>query len=79
MMSPAKVKISARSSLVFSGDITVEELDVDGALEVFAHPGTCVHIKRLIVRNAGWRLVRFSVVAEPDLSSMLRWLVPPMS
>jgi hypothetical protein len=68
-MSPTKVKISSRSSLVLSGDITVEELDVDGALEVVAHPGTCVHIKRLVVRNAGWGLVCFPLAAEPYLTS----------
>jgi hypothetical protein len=55
--SPSKVKITARSSLVLAGDITIGELDVDGALEIIAHTGACVHIKRLIVRNAGWMLV----------------------
>lgn len=33
-------------------------LDVDGALDVDVASGASLHIERLIVRNAGWQLVR---------------------
>jgi hypothetical protein len=51
---PASVKVTARSSVVLAGDIVVEELDVDGALDVTVERGASLRIKRLVVRNAGW-------------------------
>lgn len=58
LLAPEKVKITGRSSLVLAGDVTIESLELDGALEVVAEPGTQAHIKRLVVRNDGWTLVR---------------------
>mmetsp|Transcript_101101 Transcript_101101/g.290997 ORF Transcript_101101/g.290997 Transcript_101101/m.290997 type:complete len:588 (+) Transcript_101101:118-1881(+) len=52
----AKLSISQRSALVLDGDISIEELTVDGALVVRASPGCRVRIRRLNVRNAGWQL-----------------------
>ena len=51
-------RISARSTLILDGDITVDRLDLDGALEIHAVPGAQVRVKRLVVRNAGCRFVR---------------------
>eukprot|EP00500_Bicosoecida_sp_ms1_P004104 CAMPEP_0203808568 /NCGR_PEP_ID=MMETSP0115-20131106/1694_1 /ASSEMBLY_ACC=CAM_ASM_000227 /TAXON_ID=33651 /ORGANISM="Bicosoecid sp, Strain ms1" /LENGTH=621 /DNA_ID=CAMNT_0050717259 /DNA_START=128 /DNA_END=1993 /DNA_ORIENTATION=+ len=52
--SPSKVRVSQRSTLVLRGDdIVVEELDLDGALEIRAAPGARVTVKKLAVRNAG--------------------------
>lgn len=51
---PADVRFTARSTVVLRGsDITVESLDVDGALEIRAAEGASVTIKRLVVRNGG--------------------------
>jgi hypothetical protein len=55
---PAQVSVSARSSLVVTGDVTVEHLDLDGALVVKADPGTKLTIKSVVVRNDGWQMVR---------------------
>jgi UDP-sugar pyrophosphorylase len=55
------VKISQRSTLVLEGPgVTVEALDLDGALVVRAVPGARVTIRRLAVRNAGWALTALS-------------------
>jgi hypothetical protein len=34
-----------------AGDITIRELDVYGTLEIIAHTGACVHIKRLMFQK----------------------------
>lgn len=54
---PGRVKISPNSSLVIRGaDVTVESLDLDGALEVDCEDGAPPGVIRdLIVRNQGWR------------------------
>jgi UDP-sugar pyrophosphorylase len=54
--SPASVSISARSTLVVSGDVTIHSLHLDGALWITAAPGARVIVKRLSVTNAGWDL-----------------------
>uniref|UniRef100_A0A7S1NMY0 Uncharacterized protein n=1 Tax=Eutreptiella gymnastica TaxID=73025 RepID=A0A7S1NMY0_9EUGL len=48
-------KVSASSTLILDGDITVQKLDLDGCLIVRAVKGAKVTIKRLTVRNAGWK------------------------
>lgn len=52
----ARVSISQRSTLVLDGEITLEGLELDGALTITAKAGCRVRIKRLAVRNEGWRL-----------------------
>jgi UDP-sugar pyrophosphorylase len=52
------VKISNRSTLVIDGEnITIDGLDLDGALVIRAAPGTQVSIKNLKVVNKGWELI----------------------
>lgn len=54
---PSQVHIRQGSTLVLEGDITIDSLDLEGALIVRAAPGARVHIKSLSVRNAGFKLV----------------------
>ena len=58
---PAAVKISEDSSLVLRGRVTIESLDLDGALDVSVADGASLHIHRLVVRNDGWTLVRIDI------------------
>ena len=51
--SPEKVSISSRSTLVLSGDITIESLTLDGALELFVEPGASLTVSDVKVVNAG--------------------------
>jgi len=48
--------ISHRSTLILEGDITIKNLNLDGALIIRAAPGTRVHILKLSVVNEGWTL-----------------------
>ena len=50
-----KCRVAAGATLVLDGDIHVEHLDLEGTLIVRAVPGAKVLVKRLTVRNAGWR------------------------
>ena len=50
----AKVSVSARSTLVLDGAVTVHSLALDGALVVKAGPGVNVAIKECAIRNEGW-------------------------
>jgi len=59
--SPEKVKISARSTLVVRGPgITIESLDLDGALVIDVDRGEEAIVRDLVVKNDGWRMVRTS-------------------
>eukprot|EP00947_MAST-08B_sp_MAST-8B-sp1_P000653 g653.t1 len=51
---PAEVKISDGSTLVVEGDVTIESLDLDGALTIRAPPGAKGVVRNLTVKNAGW-------------------------
>ena len=52
---PAKLKISASSSLVVSGSgVTIESLDLDGALVIECEEGATGVIRDLVVKNKGW-------------------------
>lgn len=53
-----QVSVTERSSLVVAGDVTIEHLDVDGALVVQVVPGAKLTIRSLVVRNSGWKVVR---------------------
>jgi hypothetical protein len=53
--NPSAVKITGRSSLVLKGEgLTIESLDLDGALVIECEPGTTGVIRNLTVRNDGW-------------------------
>ena len=54
-LNPSSVKISARSSLVVEGSgVTVESLDLDGALVVKCEDGASGSIRDVVVKNKGW-------------------------
>lgn len=65
---PSDVRITARSTLVLSGPgVTIEALDLDGALVIAAVDGARVTVRRLRVANAGWPLVPLEPgAAVPD-------------
>jgi UDP-sugar pyrophosphorylase len=67
---PHQVTISQRSSLILDGDVIVEELNLDGALEVKAVPGTKVIVRACNVANAG--LVRRSTESWGALLSPIK-------
>lgn len=54
---PSKIKISGRSSLVLSGNLVIESLELDGALTIECEEGASGTIKGLTVRNKGWKKV----------------------
>eukprot|EP00927_Polykrikos_kofoidii_P077317 TRINITY_DN7426_c0_g1_i2.p1 TRINITY_DN7426_c0_g1~~TRINITY_DN7426_c0_g1_i2.p1 ORF type:complete len:1955 (+),score=443.63 TRINITY_DN7426_c0_g1_i2:345-5867(+) len=58
------VSITQRSTLILEGDITIEELDLDGALVIRAAPGCKVRLAKLTVKNAGWELQAPKEVVE---------------
>ena len=45
---------------MIDGDVTIEQLDLDGALHVSAAPGARLVIKKLKVKNAGGKLRELS-------------------
>ena len=57
--NPAAVKISTRSTLVIEGEgtVTVESLELDGALVVRAAAGTTVVLRGVTVKNEGYKFV----------------------
>ena len=59
-------KISGRSTLVVEGDVTIENLDLDGTLIVKAAKGGPVTIKDLTVRNNGWEVLPLDGVNLPE-------------
>jgi len=52
------VKVSARSSLVVDGDVTLTSLDLDGALAIIAADGVHVDVRECVVKNKGWSFER---------------------
>ncbi len=55
---PSKIKISSRSSLVIKGEgVTIESLDLDGALVIECEEGATGVIRNLVVKNKGWKKV----------------------
>ncbi len=52
--NPSRIKISARSSLVIEGNIVIESLDLDGALEIKCEEGAQGIVRDLVVKNKGW-------------------------
>jgi len=50
----ADVSVSARSSLVLDGDITLHSLRLDGALSIRACAGASVAVRGCTVANGGW-------------------------
>ena len=55
--NPKQIKISDRSSLVITGEgdfVSIESLNLDGALEIHCEPGASAILKGLSVQNEGW-------------------------
>ena len=75
--SPSSITISDRSTLLLSGDVVVESLNLDGRLRIAALPGT-----KIIVRagasadrqifNAGDRLVEIPTEVTDSISPLVR-------
>ena len=59
--SPEKIKISSRSTLVVRGPgVTIESLDLDGALIIDVDRGEEAIVRDLVVKNDGWEQVPVS-------------------
>jgi hypothetical protein len=58
--TPDKVKISSRSTLIVSGSgVTIEQLDLDGALVIDCAEGKSLTVNRADpIKNEGWVRVR---------------------
>jgi UDP-sugar pyrophosphorylase len=55
---PEKIKISARSTLIVRGNgVTIESLDLDGALIIDCAYGEKMTIKNKVIKNKGWEFV----------------------
>lgn len=55
---PEKVKISKKSTLIVRGDeVTIESLDLDGAMIIDGKNGEAINIKKE-VKNDGWEFVK---------------------
>ena len=57
--------LAAGSTLVLEGDVTLENVSVDGCLVVKAAPGQAVVLKDLAVKNKGWT---FEALSEAELA-----------
>ena len=65
--NPKKIKISPRSSLVVKGNgVTIESLDLDGALVIECEEGASGVIRDLVVKNEGWKKVANVSDASPE-------------
>jgi len=65
----AAIRISAASSLLLDGDITIESLELDGALRIVALPGARVAVRKLRVRNKGCALLELSAAHIADAAT----------
>ena len=61
--NPQQVSITSNSSLILSGHMEIEALDLDGACSIFVSPGCTLYVKRLVVHNEGWQLVCLQTLA----------------
>lgn len=69
--NPAQVKISGRSSLVLKGEgLTIESLDLDGALIIECEAGATGVIRNLVVKNEGW--VKVHVGDDGECSEVIK-------
>ena len=59
------LSVSARSSLVLDGAITLHSLKLDGALSIQACAGAHVDVRDCVVINRGWPLVEMEPGGEP--------------
>ena len=58
---PGRIAISERSTLLVDGtDVCIEQLELDGALEVRVCAGASLTIRSLHVRNDGWQFDQLS-------------------
>ena len=65
--SPDKVSISARSTLVLEGNVTIHSLTLDGALRVSASEGAEIEVEALTCVNKGWEFVPVEASDEEAL------------
>jgi hypothetical protein len=73
--TPKEIVISGRSTLLVKGrHITIEALDLDGALELSCCEGASLRIVSLTVRNDGWLFDELApaVQASPSCPEVLR-------
>mmetsp|Transcript_13314 Transcript_13314/g.24988 ORF Transcript_13314/g.24988 Transcript_13314/m.24988 type:complete len:760 (-) Transcript_13314:3209-5488(-) len=63
---PSKIKISKRSSLVISGNVVIESLDLDGALVIECEEGASGTISGLVVNNKGWEKIAENSNDSPE-------------
>lgn len=63
---PSNIKISGRSSLVLSGNIIIESLDLDGALVIECEEGASGTISSLVVQNKGWEKISDESSETPE-------------
>lgn len=69
--SPEKIKISSRSTLVVRGPgVTIESLDLDGALVIDVDRGEEAIVRDLVVKNDGW--VQTPVADDDDEKIAMR-------
>lgn len=67
--SPEKVKISARSTLVVRGPgVTIESLELDGALVIDCDRGEVAIVRDLKVENEGWEFVPVSTHEDEKIA-----------
>ena len=63
-------KITQRSTLIVEGDVTIENLDLDGCLVIKAASGGPIVVKDLVVRNQGWEV--HATLTHPGLKNQPR-------
>lgn len=64
--NPSEINISARSSLIVKGDVVIESLQLDGALEIDCEEGAQGIVRDLVVKNQGWEKIEDQSESSPD-------------
>jgi len=72
LIGGAAIQVSERSSLHLEGDVVLEALELDGALEIRAAKGAKVTVRRLRVSNAGYTLHEPSSEALESMAEVTR-------
>ena len=70
--SPSKLQVSVKSTLIVRGaDVTIEALDLDGALDINVEDGGSLVVRSLAVANKGWEFVEFDDDAQAAADEVL--------
>jgi len=65
--SPQRLSVSRKSALLVTGrHIRIDELRLDGSLEISVADGASLHIRSLVVQNEGWRFEDLSPTVLED-------------